>query len=183
MQQLLSRIEITQGDITTLDVDAIVTAANEALCGGGGVDGAIHRTAGPGLFEECQKIGTCPEGEARITQGYLLPAKYVIHTVGPVWEGGHHGKNELLEKCYVNSLTLASEHNVETIAFPCIATGSYEFPRELACGIALKTVASWLQSHDVPQRVIFCCFENEDYHIYKEARSSLVNTTEESSGT
>jgi O-acetyl-ADP-ribose deacetylase len=162
-----SRIRIVRGDITVLDVDAIVTAANESLAGGGGVDGAIHRAAGPGLFEECRTIGICPEGEARITAGYLLPAKHVIHTVGPVWDNGEFGEIETLKSCYLASLQLAVDHNLSTLAFPCIATGVYFFPKEKACEIAVSTVTCWLQSHELPSQVVFCCFEEEDYELYR----------------
>lgn len=163
-----SRIQLVQGDITTLDVDAIVTAANESLCGGGGVDGAIHRAAGPGLFDECRTIGHCPEGEARITDGYLLPAKHVIHTVGPVWDGGGYNERETLKSCYSSSLHLAGENNIRTIAFPCIATGVYLFPKDQACEIAVTSVAQWLDTHELPETVVFCCFEDEDFSLYKD---------------
>src|SRR5437763_2758179 len=132
-----SRIEIVQGDITKLNVDAIVNAANETLLGGGGVDGAIHRGAGPELLEECRKLNGCATGEAKITKGYKLPAKRVIHTVGPVWHGGKHNEDELLARCYRNSLALAAKHSVRTIAFPAISTGAYRFPIERAARIAL----------------------------------------------
>src|SRR5262249_8560771 len=137
-------------------------AANEALCGGGGVDGAIHRAAGPGLLEECLKIGYCPPGEARITKAYLLPAKFVIHTVGPVWEGGGYGEAEALASCYMSSLRLAAEHGVGTLAIPCIATGTYGYPKAEACGVAVSTALEWLRTHDLPRQVVFCCFEEKD---------------------
>jgi O-acetyl-ADP-ribose deacetylase len=163
-----ARIKVVTGDITKLQVDAIVTAANEALVGGHGVDGAVHRAAGPGLFEECRTIGYCPEGEARITRGYLLPARYVIHTVGPVWEGGQYGEAPLLRSCYVESLKLAEAKDVTTIAFPCIATGAHEYPRDEACRIAVDAVAKWLESHELPRGVVFCCFAEDDSETYRQ---------------
>ncbi len=162
-----SRMKLLQGDITKLAVDAIVTAANESLCGGGGVDGAVHRAAGPGLFEECRSIGICPEGEARITHGYLLPAGRIIHTVGPVWDGGGYDERETLAKCYRESLRLAAENGVETIAFPFIATGSYAFPKDEACEIAVSTVSEWIAGHSLPKTISFCCFDDEDYALYQ----------------
>lgn len=162
------RIQLVEGDITTLHVDAVVTAANEALVGGHGVDGAVHRAAGPALFAECQSIGICPEGEARITKGYLLPATHIIHTVGPVWEGGEYGEAKLLESCYVRSLELAAENNITTIAFPCIATGAHEYPQEQASEIAVATVARWLANHESPKHVTFCCYDERDVAVYRE---------------
>ncbi|MCL4167148.1 UNVERIFIED_CONTAM: hypothetical protein GTU68_029342 [Idotea baltica] len=167
-----SRIELVQGDITSLDVDAIVTAANESLMGGGGVDGAIHSAAGPALLDECRAIGICPEGEARITGAYQLPIKHIIHTVGPVWDGGGYGEAETLAACYRASLQLAQDNNIGRIAFPCIATGVYLFPKEQACQIAVTSVADWLGNHTEPQKVIFCCFEDADYQLYKTLLSS-----------
>jgi O-acetyl-ADP-ribose deacetylase (regulator of RNase III) len=161
------RLKLVAGDITSLAVDALVTAANEAMCGGGGVDGAVHRAAGPGLLEECLRIGHCPQGEGRITKAYLLPARFVIHTVGPVWEGGDYGEAEILASCYRASLKLAAEHGAETIAFPCIATGTYGYPRDQACEIAVNTVSDWLRTHEQPRHVIFCCFEAEDVEAYR----------------
>ncbi|MEM9569254.1 MAG: macro domain-containing protein [Cyanobacteria bacterium P01_E01_bin.34] len=163
-----SRIQLIKGDITTLEVDAIVTAANESLLGGGGVDGAIHSAAGPGLFAECRTIGICPEGEARITGGYLLPARYIIHTVGPVWEGGAYDELKTLGTCYVASLQLAVDNAITSIAFPCIATGSYAVPKVRACDVAVSAVVQWLDLHEQPSKIIFCCFEDEDYQIYSE---------------
>jgi O-acetyl-ADP-ribose deacetylase (regulator of RNase III) len=162
------RVKLVVGDITTLTVDAIVNAANEALIGGSGVDGAIHRAAGPGLFEECRSIGYCPEGEARITGGYLLPAKSVIHTVGPVWEGGAYGEADLVASCYRESLALAASHDVQTIAFPCIATGAHGFPPEQACKVAIETTFAWLSAHDLPREVTFCCYSEVDAAHYRK---------------
>lgn len=169
-----SRIQLIKGDITTLEVDAIVTAANESLLGGGGVDGAIHRAAGPGLLDECRTIGICPEGEARITGGYLLPAQYIIHTVGPVWEGGVYNEPETLATCYAASLQLAADNAVTSMAFPCIATGSYAFPKKRACDIAISSAVQWLANHELPNKVIFCCFEDEDFRLYSERLKTVV---------
>jgi O-acetyl-ADP-ribose deacetylase (regulator of RNase III) len=164
----LSKIKLVQSDITKLRVDAIVNAANNTLLGGGGVDGAIHHAAGPELLEECRKIGGCSTGEARITKGYRLPADYVIHTVGPVWQGGKHGEDELLESCYRNSLKLAEEHGVKTIAFPSISTGAYRFPLECASQIAVDTVREYLKNSHALERVIFVCYSQADYEVYKK---------------
>lgn len=166
------RIEIIQGDITKLKVDAIVNAANTTLLGGGGVDGAIHRAAGPQLLEECKKLGGCPTGQAKITKGYNLPAKYVIHTVGPVWNGGNNNEDELLASCYKNSLKLALENKIKTIAFPSISTGAYRFPVERASKIAFSTVNEFLNKHPEIEKVIFCCFDEKTYNIYKQLESS-----------
>ncbi len=156
-----------QGDITRQQVDAIVNAANTTLLGGGGVDGAIHRAAGPELIEECRGIGGCPTGEARITQGYRLPAKYVIHTVGPVWSGGNRGEPELLRTCYVNSLRLASEHGLRSIAFPSISTGAYRFPIEQAARIAVESVQEALGKPTSIELVRFVCFSVSDLAVYR----------------
>lgn len=164
----MSKIKLVQSDITKLRVDAIVNAANNTLLGGGGVDGAIHHAAGPELLEECRKIGGCSTGEARITKGYRLPADYVIHTVGPVWQGGKHGEDELLESCYRNSLKLAEEHGVKTIAFPSISTGAYRFPLECASQIAVDTVREYLKKSHALERVIFVCYSQADYEVYKK---------------
>ena len=158
-------IEIITADITKLDVDAIVNAANCSLLGGGGVDGAIHRAAGRELLEVCRKFNGCETGEARITPGFKLSAKFVIHTPGPVWHGGNHNEAELLKNCYLNSLSLAKENNCRTIAFPCISTGVYHFPKEQAAKIAIETVLSNLA--EPIEKVIFCCFSESDAEIYR----------------
>ena len=163
----MERIEITQGDITKLKVDAIVNAANESLLGGGGVDGAIHRAAGPKLLEECRILGGCPTGEAKITAGYDLPAKYVIHTVGPIWRGGKNGEDVLLAGCYQHSLQLAAENGVQSIAFPAISCGIYRFPLERAVKIALREVLAHLNENELPEKVIFCCFGREIFDSYQ----------------
>jgi O-acetyl-ADP-ribose deacetylase (regulator of RNase III) len=164
----MERIKIIQGDITALDVDAIVNAANSSLLGGGGVDGAIHRAAGRGLLEECMTLGGCKTGEAKITGGYDLKAKYVIHTVGPVYAGGTHGEAELLASCYRNSLALASKHGVKTIAFPCVSTGIYGYPFEAACRTALGAIREFLASDSRIETVTLVCFGDADYERYKK---------------
>ncbi|MCD4694842.1 MAG: O-acetyl-ADP-ribose deacetylase [Bacteroidales bacterium] len=161
-------IQLIQGDITRLDVDAIVNAANQSLLGGGGVDGAIHRAAGPGLLEECRTLNGCNTGEAKITNGYKLPAGFVIHTVGPVWRGGLYDEEKLLGSCYRKSLTLAREHNIQSIAFPNISTGVYRFPKEKAAEIALSEVNAFIKQSDSPEKVIFVCFDDENYGIYQK---------------
>ncbi len=173
MKDIKDRIEIVEGDITKQQVDAIVNAANTSLRGGGGVDGAIHRAAGPELLEECIKIGGCPTGEARVTKGYRLPAKYVIHTVGPIWKGGTSGEDQLLASCYRNSLKAAAELGVKSIAFPSISTGAYGFPMERATEIALKEVSEFLKKDEGIEKVVFVCFGKEAFRIYKEKFKKL----------
>jgi O-acetyl-ADP-ribose deacetylase (regulator of RNase III) len=163
-----NKIEIYKGDITKLKVDAIVNAANTSLLGGGGVDGAIHRTAGPELLEFNRKLGGCPTGEAKISPGFKLPAKYIIHTVGPVWSGGKHNEDKLLANCYKNSLKLAVENGIRTIAFPAISTGVYRFPLERATKIAVGEVKKFLEKNEFIDKVIFVCFDEETYGIYKK---------------
>ena len=161
------RMRVLHGDITLLAVDAIVCAANESLIGGSGVAGAVHRAAGPALFDECRAIGICNEGEAKLTQGHCLPARFIIHTVGPVWEGGQYDETGTLRSCYESCLELAADRRLGIVAFPCISTGAYEFPHELACDVAVETVSRWLASHDLPQEVVFCCFDETDAEHYR----------------
>lgn len=159
-------IRVVAGDITRLHVDAIVNAANESLLGGGGVDGAIHHAAGPGLLEECRRLGGCPTGEARITGGHRLPARFVIHAVGPVYRGGRAGEAQLLRSAYDHALMLAAEAGAESVAFPCISTGVYGYPKPQACAIAVEAVRGWMSCHELPRTVIFCCFERADFELY-----------------
>lgn len=161
-----SRIEVVQGDITLQDVDAIVNAANNSLLGGGGVDGAIHRAAGPELLEECRKLGGCATGEAKVTEGYNLRAAWIIHTVGPVWKDGNQGEDRLLASCYRNCLQAANELNASSIAFPSISTGAYRFPIERACGIALREIRQFLEHNAVPDKVLLVCFDPHTYQNY-----------------
>ena len=165
----MAKIEVIEADITSLQVDAIVNAANESLLGGGGVDGAIHRAAGPELLEECRAIGGCPTGDARLTRGYNLPAKYVIHTVGPVWRGGNQGEDELLAACYRHSLSLALRQKIRSIAFPAISTGAYRFPLDRAASIAASETKRFLDTYPQFDRVIFCCFGAEAKRAYEQA--------------
>ncbi|MCK4536864.1 MAG: O-acetyl-ADP-ribose deacetylase [Desulfuromonadales bacterium] len=167
-------IEVVCADITTLEVDAIVNAANTSLLGGGGVDGAIHRAAGPRLLAECRTLGGCPTGEARITGGYDLPARFVIHTVGPVWHGGHKNEEALLASCYRNSLELAAASGVSSIAFPSISTGVYRFPIARASRIALREVAAFLATHP-EMHVTIACFSDQDRATYSQALHVLTN--------
>lgn len=164
----MARLEAVQGDITRQVVDAIVNAANPTLLGGGGVDGAIHRAAGPELLEECRAVGGCPTGEARITKAYRLPARFVIHTVGPVWEGGSRGEPELLRRCYLSSIQLAADHELHSIAFPAISTGAYGFPFESAARIAVTAVGDALSHPTSLELVRFVCLSERDWGVYLE---------------
>ena len=169
-----NRIEVVEGDITKQKVEAIVNAANHTLLGGGGVDGAIHNAAGPRLLDECAKLGGCPTGEARITKGYNLPAKWVIHTVGPIWRGGKQREDDLLASCYRASLALAEEHGVKTIAFPAISTGIYGFPLEPATRIAIQEVTTFLDQHPSIDKVTFVCFGRRAYDCYDQTLKETV---------
>lgn len=170
---LKDKIKLVKGDITTLNVDAIVNAANNALLGGGGVDGAIHRAAGPDLLEECKTLNGCATGQAKITKGYALPARFVIHTVGPVWRGGVKGETKLLASCYSASFKLAAENDIKTIAFPAVSCGIYGFPIAQAAMIAIKETAQFLEKHPEIQTVYFVCFDDAIYDAYLHAVDSL----------
>jgi O-acetyl-ADP-ribose deacetylase (regulator of RNase III) len=163
-----TRVHAIQGDITSLEIDAIVNAANSTLLGGGGVDGAIHRAAGPELLDECRRLGGCPTGEARITGAYRLKARRIIHTVGPVWRGGANAERELLASCYERSLRLTTQNALRSIAFPSISTGAYGFPLELAAPIAVNTVLEFTNGSDDIDQVIFCCFSSHDLALYQQ---------------
>jgi O-acetyl-ADP-ribose deacetylase (regulator of RNase III) len=168
------RLKVLEGDITRQKVDAVVNAANSSLLGGGGVDGAIHRAAGPELLAECRTLGGCPAGEARITRGYLLPARHVIHTVGPVWHGGDAGEDELLANCYRNSLSLLREHGLRSVAFPAISCGAYGFPIDRAAGIAVAEIRSFLEADADVERVLVVCFGRDVYDAYHDVLADLV---------
>ncbi|BDD10139.1 macro domain-containing protein [Fulvitalea axinellae] len=173
MKKLLAdKISLLKGDITKVKCDAIVNAANSSLLGGGGVDGAIHRQAGPELLEDCRRVrnaqGGCPTGKAVITVAGKLPAKYVIHTVGPVWRGGASGEESLLRDCYLNSLSLASENGLETVAFPNISTGIYGYPKDKACAVAVSAVNEFLASDTIVKEVVFVCFDDENFRLYQD---------------
>ena len=161
-----NRIEVLQGDITTQQVESIVNAANHSLLGGGGVDGAIHRVAGPELLEECCKLKGCPTGEAKITRGYRLPAKWVIHTVGPVWRGGNYKEDEYLAQCYQSCFVLIEKHQLKTMAFPSISTGAYRFPLERATRIAVTETINFLKRNNFVEKIVFICFNNRVYDSY-----------------
>jgi O-acetyl-ADP-ribose deacetylase len=171
---LSARIEVVQGDITRLDVDAIVNAANTSLLGGGGVDGAIHRAAGPELVQECRMLHGCRTGQAKITHGYRLPARWVIHTVGPVWQGGQAGEDELLASCYRESLKIARDKELNTVAIPAVSTGVYHFPVQRAARIAARETAAFLAANPLPQRVMLVCFGDESYRQYLTAVQEAV---------
>jgi len=164
-----ARLEIMQGDITEQQVDAIVNAANSSLLGGGGVDGAIHRCAGPRLLEECRTLGGCPTGDAKITRGYNLPARHVIHTVGPIWRGGAHDEDELLARCYRSCFALVEQFSIGTVAFPSISTGIYRFPLERAARIAVREIRSFLHRNTTVEKVVVVCFDARTYHGYLDA--------------
>ncbi len=167
------RISVFEGDITSLAVDAIVNAANEELAPGGGVCGAIHRAAGPQLAQECSQLGGCPTGEARITSAYLLPADYVIHAVGPIYDGGDFGEAKLLADCYESVLQIAADKRLTDVAFPCISTGIFGYPKTEACKIAVDTVSQWLRDNGLPERAIFCCFSADDAKLYRDQLAAV----------
>jgi len=173
-QRVISRIAVVEGDITRQAVDAIVNAANTTLLGGGGVDGAIHRAAGPELLEECRTLGGCPTGQAKITKGYRLLAKWVIHTVGPVWQGGSHGEAELLASCYRSCFALVEQNAIRSVAFPSISTGAYRFPMERAAGIAAKESVAFLQRNKTVEKVLLVCFGEAARAAYTRALEQIT---------
>ena len=175
---LTSRINVVEGDITRQEVDAVVNAANSSLLGGGGVDGAIHRAAGPGLLAECRTLNGCPTGQAKITRGYNLPAKWVIHTVGPIWHDGNNNEDELLAHCYKNCLGLATEHGIKTIAFPSISTGVYGFPMERAAGIATTEIKRFLENNDSIKKITLVCFGHRAYAIHYNTVQNVFSGAE-----
>jgi O-acetyl-ADP-ribose deacetylase (regulator of RNase III) len=175
---MMERIAILETGITTLDVDAIINAANTSLLGGGGVDGAIHRAAGPELLEECRQLGGCKTGQAKLTKGYRLPARFVIHTVGPVWNGGERGERELLVSCYASCFDLARKHGLRTVAFPAISCGAYRFPVDLAVEIAMRETVAELSANPQIEKVIFACFDQAVYASYRRALQQLLGTSE-----
>ena len=178
-EHISNRIEVVEGDITKQRVDAIVNAANTTLLGGGGVDGAIHRAAGPELLEECRALGGCPTGEAKITRGYNLPAQWVIHTAGPVWRDGRHGEEELLAGCYRNSLALAEQKGLRTIAFPSISTGAYGFPMDKAARIAVAEIRNFLERNRVMEKVVLVCFGKSALDVHLNAVAEIRMTNDE----
>lgn len=172
---MVTKLRAIQADITTLNVDAIVNAANSSLLGGGGVDGAIHRAAGPELVHECRLLGGCRTGEAKLTKGYQLPASYIIHTVGPVWRGGSSGEPEQLESCYRSSLVLAVDNGISTVAFPSISTGIYGFPVSSAAQIAISTTRTFVEENpDAIGEITFCCFSDDDLRVYRHVLGSIA---------
>lgn len=173
----MERIILQRGDITRITLDAIVNAANTSLLGGGGVDGAIHRAAGPGLLDECRRLNGCATGEAKITKGYNLAASWVIHTVGPVWHGGQHNEPALLAGCYRNSLKLASDLRLKSVAFPNISTGVYGYPKQDAALIAIETVGQWLVGNQLPENVYFVIYDEENERIYKKLLGTNAQLT------
>lgn len=172
----MDKIKIIQADVTNLSADAVVNAANNTLLGGGGVDGAIHRAAGPKLLEECKTLGGCKTGEAKITRGYNLPAKYVIHTVGPVWRGGKYGEGDLLKNCYINSLKLADQWGLKSISFPAISTGAYGYPKKNSAKIAISTVIENLKNSQIYE-VIFVLYSDENFKIYRRVYNFISKTS------
>jgi O-acetyl-ADP-ribose deacetylase (regulator of RNase III) len=174
MTPISDRLQVVQGDITKLDVDAIVNAANTSLLGGGGVDGAIHRAAGPKLVEECRMLRGCKTGQAKLTGGYDLPARWVIHTVGPVWQDGNHGEDELLESAYLSSLKIAADKELRSVAFPAVSTGVYRFPLDRATRIAVRTAAAFLARNPYPETVIFCAFGDDAHREYLTAVQDIA---------